>query len=92
MNCRGRRALEFVAQRELHFARRRHMLKVAEGQRRRERQTRIGEVHIVKRIESFGAELDALAFLGQPESLLQRQVGIEKRREAHGRPRPRVPR
>src|SRR5579862_9290005 len=40
--------LKFVAQRELHFAGRRDLLEFAEGQRRRERQARVREVHVVE--------------------------------------------
>ena len=78
--------LEFVPQRELHYARRHHSLKLPKSKRRRQRQAGVHEVHIVERVKRFRPELYALPFPGQLEYLRQCEVRIEERRQANGRP------
>ena len=82
---------ELVSQRELHFARRRGLLKLTKRERCGEREAGIGKVHGVERIESLGSEANALAFLRKPERFLQRQIRIEVRREPHRRFHSRMP-
>ena len=71
--------LELVPQCELHFARRRGLLKFTEGERGRQGQTRIREIHRVKRVERFCTETDGLTLFGQFKGLLKSQIGVKER-------------
>lgn len=54
--------LEFIAQGELHVARRSGVGKLAESRRCCERQAGRNEIHVVESVESLGAKLQAMSF------------------------------
>src|SRR5262249_21112068 len=61
----------------------RGLLKLTKRQRSCEREAWIGEVHGIESIECFCAEANPMPFLRKPERLLQREIGIEIRRQSH---------
>jgi hypothetical protein len=69
--------LEFEPQRHLHGARVHHALKLAERQRRCQREARVREIRMVEQIERLGAKLQPHPFFGQAERFRERQVSVE---------------
>ena len=84
--------LKFIAQSKLHLARRHRVLILAESAGIVQRQAGLDEVHVVKRVIGFRAELDAVAFPRQRERLRDADIEVDHAGQPHQRPRSNVPR